>query len=249
MPEGLGVEKPQKTTSKTTVDVKRLSVDTSTITELHANDELPEVEIISLLGEELPRYKLKADYLTEFGGYLHDDFAIQTPLISKTKPSNLTNDQVEATLEYFLLCGARLSQMTKTYHDVEAVTRLLEEKEKDLELAAKIGQELLERNRVLEERVSFLESQVSASNEMMTQIRHELQVKTDLLHVYTNDDSVEEASPMEIRNVNVELLERKIHDLEADNLKLQEEATEVKQVFLKLKIAESFYYFWRKNGF
>jgi hypothetical protein len=37
--------------------------------------------------------------------------------------------------------------MTKTYHDVEAVTRLLEEKEKDLELAAKIGQELLERNK------------------------------------------------------------------------------------------------------
>ncbi len=43
--------------------------------------------------------------------------------------------------------GDRLSQMTKTYHDVEAVTRLLEEKEKDLELAAKIGQELLERNK------------------------------------------------------------------------------------------------------
>jgi hypothetical protein len=30
--------------------------------------------------------------------------------------------------------------MTKTYHDIDAVTRLLQEKEKDLELAAKIGQ-------------------------------------------------------------------------------------------------------------
>ena len=47
--------------------------------------------------------------------------------------------------------------MTKTYHDVEAVTSLLQEKENDLELAAKIGQELLERNRRLEERVNGLE--------------------------------------------------------------------------------------------
>ena len=37
--------------------------------------------------------------------------------------------------------------MTKAYNDIDAVTRLLEEKEKDLELAAKIGQQLLERNK------------------------------------------------------------------------------------------------------
>ena len=37
--------------------------------------------------------------------------------------------------------------MTKIiYDDIEAVTSLLREKENDLELAAKIGQELLERN-------------------------------------------------------------------------------------------------------
>lgn len=68
--------------------------------------------------------------------------------------------QAEATLDYLVSCGARLSAMTKTYHDVEAVSRLLEEKEKDLELAAKIGQELLERNRFLDDRVSQLELQV-----------------------------------------------------------------------------------------
>ena len=67
----------------------------------------------------------------------------------------LTPEQAGATLDYFVSCGDRLSQMTKTYHDVEAVTRLLEEKEKDLELAAKIGQELLERNRFLEEKVGM----------------------------------------------------------------------------------------------
>ncbi len=68
--------------------------------------------------------------------------------------------QAEATLDYLLSCGARLSAMTRAYHDVEAVTRLLAEKEKDLELAAKIGQELLERNRFLDDKVQQLEVQV-----------------------------------------------------------------------------------------
>ena len=54
--------------------------------------------------------------------------------------------------------------------------RLLEEKEKDLELAAKIGQELLERNRFLDDKVGQLEVQVSQSIELITQLKHELQV-------------------------------------------------------------------------
>jgi hypothetical protein len=54
--------------------------------------------------------------------------------------AELTPELAGATLDYFVSCGDRLSQMTKTYHDIDAVTRLLQEKEKDLELAAKIGQ-------------------------------------------------------------------------------------------------------------
>ena len=44
----------------------------------------------------------------------------------------------------------------RTYHDVEAVTRLLEEKERDLELAAHIGQELLQRNKESDEKVTII---------------------------------------------------------------------------------------------
>ena len=88
--------------------------------------------------------------------------------------------------------------MTKTYHDVEAVTSLLQEKENDLELAAKIGQELLERNQRLEERVSVLEFQLTSSTDLITQLKHDLTVKTDLLHVYTND-AIEDSSPVEVR--------------------------------------------------
>jgi len=96
---------------------------------------------------------LRADYLTEFGGYSNEDFIIQTPVLSPEEAVkvrlDLTPELAGATLDYFLSCGDRLSQMTKTYHDVDAVTRLLQEKEKDLELAAKIGQvryEFLTRN-------------------------------------------------------------------------------------------------------
>ena len=116
--------------------------------------------------------------------------------------------------------------MTRTYHDVQAVTQLLEEKEKDLELAAQIGQELLQRNKEADEKVARLESNVNESNELITQLKHELQVKTDLLHVYTSD--LEESSPLELRSINVELLQKKVTDLEHENRLLHSEASKVK---------------------
>lgn len=120
--------------------------------------------------------------------------------------------------------------------------RLLEEKEKDLELAAKIGQELLERNRFLDDKVTSLETQLGAANEMITQLRHELQVKTDLLHVYSNTemDLDHEASPVDFRTANVELLQKKIIDLEVDNRRLQEEASAVnlQMIFFGCKLKE-----------
>ena len=115
--------------------------------------------------------------------------------------------------------------MTKTYHDVEAVTQLLEEKEKDLELAAKIGQELLQRNKESDERVIRLEAELNTANELIVQLRHELQVKTDLLHVYNND--LDDASPLEFKSFNVELMQKKILDLEEENKTLHDEASKV----------------------
>ena len=201
----------------------RLSKDNSTLTDLSVVN-VPEVEIVSLVEETIPRYQLKQDYLTQFGGAEHEDWVVQTPALS-SGPSLLTPEQAEATLQYFVTCGDRLTQMTKTYHDVEAVTRLLEEKEKDLELAAKIGTELLQRNKESDERISKLETELCSSNDLITQLRHELQVKTDLLHVYTSD--VEDASPLELRSFNIELLEKKINELEEENKNLHEEASKV----------------------
>ena len=184
--------------------------------------------MVSLVEEHLPRYRLKQDYLAQHGGPQHEDWTLRTPALTPA-PTQLSPEQAGAALDYFVSCGARLTQMTRTYHDVEAVTRLLEEKEKDLELAAKIGQELLQRNKETEDKVGRLEAELCGATDLVTQLRHELQVKTDLLHVYTHD--VEDASPLELRSFNVELLQKKINDLEEENKSLHDEASKVKNIY------------------
>ncbi|KFO33300.1 Trafficking kinesin-binding protein 1 [Fukomys damarensis] len=151
--------------------------------------DLPEVEIISLLEEQLPHYKLRADTIY---GYDHDDW-LHTPLISPEASISLTTEQIEETLKYFLLCAERVGQMTKTYNDIDAVTRLLEEKERDLELAARIGQSLLKKNKALSERNELLEEQVEHIREEVSQLRHELSMKDELLQFYTS--AAEESEP------------------------------------------------------
>ena len=86
-----------------------------------------------------------------------------------------------------VLCGNRVSQMTRTYDDIQAVTRLLEEKEKDLELTVQIGKELLTQNNRLENRVGDLEGDIKAATEHLAQLSHELHQKNDLISILTND--------------------------------------------------------------
>ncbi|XP_063308161.1 trafficking kinesin-binding protein 1 isoform X3 [Pelobates fuscus] len=195
--------------------------------------DLPEVEIISLLEEQLPLYKLRADTIY---GYDHDDW-LQTPLISPDANIDLTTEQIEETLKYFLLCAERVGQMTKTYNDIDSVTHLLEEKERDLELAARIGQSLLKKNKTLTERNEYLEEQVEHIKEEVSQLRHELAMKDELLQFYTS--AAEESEPESIcstplkRNessssvqnyFHFDSLQRKLKDLEDENIVLRSEA-------------------------
>lgn len=87
-----------------------------------------------------------------------------------------------------VLCSNRLSQMTRTYDDIEAVTRLLEEKEKDLELTAHIGKDLLAENTRLKKQVEELENDVKVANENCIQLKYELTTKCNLLAALTNDE-------------------------------------------------------------
>jgi trafficking kinesin-binding protein 1 len=61
------------------------------------------------------------------------------------------------------------------------------QKEKDLELTARIGKELLTHNQKLEANVAALEAELKQANEKLTQLNHELAKKTELIQILTND--------------------------------------------------------------
>ncbi|KAM6959155.1 trafficking kinesin-binding protein 1 isoform 2-T2 [Aplochiton taeniatus] len=130
--------------------------------------------------------------------------------------------------------------MTKTYNDIDAVTRLLEEKERDLELAARIGQSLLKKNRTLTERNEYLEEQVGQIAEEVAQLHHELNLKDELLQFYTKaaEDSEDEStgSPTGQKSrlgvasggFGSDTLQRKLEVLQDENLSLRSEACHLK---------------------
>lgn len=67
------------------------------LTDVCSGVDLPEVEIVSLLAEELPRYTLRADHVF---GYEHDDW-LHTPLLPPEAALGLTYEQIEETFKYF----------------------------------------------------------------------------------------------------------------------------------------------------
>ncbi|KAM9296727.1 trafficking kinesin-binding protein 1-like [Gastrophryne carolinensis] len=219
--------------SGSTEEAKPHLQDASTITDVCTSGNVPEVEIISLLQEKLPHYTLRAD--TMFG-YEHDDW-LQTPLLPPDLPFSLTPEQIEETLKYFLLCSERVGGITKTYRDIDAVTSLLEEKERDLELAARIGQSLLKQNRELLSRNEYLEEQLEAAKEEVFQLRHEVSMRDDLLHLYSSTSESEavptSATPLRRNqssfclehNVQLDVLQQKLKNLEDENKRMRDEAS------------------------
>uniref|UniRef100_A0A7N6AYS2 Trafficking protein, kinesin binding 1a n=1 Tax=Anabas testudineus TaxID=64144 RepID=A0A7N6AYS2_ANATE len=203
--------------------------DAETITDVCNSTDLPEFEIISLLEEQLPVYRLRADTVY---GYDHDDW-LHTPLVAPDARLDLTYEQIEETLKYFLLCADRVGQMTKTYNDIDAVTRLLEEKERDLELAARIGQSLLKKNRTLTEQNDYLEMQVGQITEEVAQLHHELNLKDELLQFYTNaaEESEDESSSSPTLKMKLLGIFRLIVDVyvQANHLKSETETYEEKE--------------------
>ncbi|CAJ1062061.1 trafficking kinesin-binding protein 1 isoform X2 [Xyrichtys novacula] len=159
-------------------------------------------------------------------------------MVEPNSALDLTNEQIEETLKYFLLCADRVGQMTKTYSDIDAVTRLLEEKERDLELAARIGQSLLKKNKALSERNELLEEQVEHIREEVSQLRHDLSMKDELLQFYTNaaeESEGESAATTPVRPTETSVssptifpldsLQKKLKDLEEENKSLRSEAS------------------------
>ncbi|XP_063733551.1 trafficking kinesin-binding protein 2 isoform X3 [Eleginops maclovinus] len=143
-----------------------------------------------------------------------------------------------------VLSGDRVEQMTKTYNEVDVVSHLLAERDRDLELAARIGQSLLQRNHLLQERNEAIEEQLAQTLDQVHQLQHELSKKDELLRMVASaseesetDSSVStpQRQPPPLRGntaaatlSQLESLQNKLQDLEEENLALRSEACQLK---------------------
>jgi len=70
------------------------------LTDVCYHDNVAEVDLISLIEEQIPRYVLRVDTLTDFAGYDNSDW-IQTPCLPPDTELELTPELIEETLKYF----------------------------------------------------------------------------------------------------------------------------------------------------
>jgi hypothetical protein len=118
------------------------------------------------------------------------------------KALSLSNDLIDETLNYFVNCRHRLTQITKTFDDSDAYILLLQEKEMDLELVARIGQDLLKQfnevkdsNEALKEELARfqelnekLKDELAKCQEDNQQLRYELSSKVSLLDTFMEEE-------------------------------------------------------------
>lgn len=199
------------------------TADCEVLTDIHTEANLDEVEIISLVQETIPRYRLRAE--TDFA-CSNEDF-IQTPRIDGSEFKALNNTEIRELFSYFALGSERISQMTKTFYDVSAVTRMLEEREKDLRTAVVIGQNLLESNGTLRNQVTLLEKDIEQTSELVKQLKHDLLLKERLIRFYSDlEESNETLNNFNL--IDVEHFQQKLRNLEDENHELRSEAMQLK---------------------
>ncbi|XP_044097246.1 trafficking kinesin-binding protein 2 isoform X2 [Neovison vison] len=211
--------------------------DSESITDVCSNEDLPEVELVSLLEEQLPQYKLRVDSLFL---YENQDWT-QSPRRQQHVPDALSPVLAEETFHYMILGTDRVEQMTKTYNDIDMVTHLLAERDRDLELAARIGQALLKRNHVLSEQNEALEEQLGQAFDQVNQLQHELSKKDELLRIVSiaSEESETDSScstPLRFNEsfslsqglLQLDMLQEKLKELEEENMALRSKACHIK---------------------
>uniref|UniRef100_A0A8C5L0G0 Trafficking protein, kinesin binding 2 n=1 Tax=Jaculus jaculus TaxID=51337 RepID=A0A8C5L0G0_JACJA len=207
------------------------------ITDVCSNEDLPEVELVNLLEEQLPQYKLRVDSLFL---YENQDWT-QSPHQQQNASEALSPVLAEETFRYMILGTDRVEQMTKTYNDIDMVTHLLAERDRDLELAARIGQALLKRNHVLSEQNESLEEQLGQAFDQVNQLQHELSKKDELLRIVSiaSEESETDSScstPLRFNEsfslsqglLQLDMLQEKLKELEEENMALRSKACHIK---------------------
>ncbi|XP_068878257.1 trafficking kinesin-binding protein 2 isoform X2 [Aphelocoma coerulescens] len=200
-----------------------------------SSEDIPEVELVSMLEEQLPDYKLRADslYLYENPGW------IQPKACHGRLPEMASPARDEESFRYMILGTDNAEQ--KDYSEADMVKRLLAEKDRDLELAARIGQALLKRNHLLMEQNESLEEQLGQTLDRVNQLQHELSKKDDLLRIVSiaSEESETDSScstPLRFNEsfnvshdpLQLDVLQDKLRELEEENLALRSKACHLK---------------------
>ncbi|NXO34543.1 TRAK2 protein, partial [Locustella ochotensis] len=200
-----------------------------------SNEDVPEVELVSMLEEQLPDYKLRVDSL-----YLYENPDwIQPPACHGRLPEVASPAREEDSFGYMILGTDNMEQ--KDYSEADMVKRLLAEKDRDLELAARIGQALLKRNHLLMEQNEALEEQLGQTLDRVNQLQHELSKKDDLLRIVSiaSEESETDSScstPLRFNEsftvshdpLQLDVLQDKLRELEEENLALRSKACHLK---------------------
>ncbi|XP_058520821.1 trafficking kinesin-binding protein 2 isoform X2 [Ochotona princeps] len=160
---------------------------------------------------------------------------------SPTGEENLMNSNHRDSESITVLGTDRVEQMTKTYNDIDMVTHLLAERDRDLELAARIGQALLKRNHVLSEQNEALEEQLGQAFDQVNQLQHELSKKDELLRIVSiaSEESETDSScstPLRFNEsfslsqglLQLDMLQEKLKELEEENMALRSKACHIK---------------------
>jgi hypothetical protein len=128
----------------------------------------------------------------------------------------------------------------------EANIIVIFKKEKDLELAATIGKQLLEKDQQLEAKIEFLEIEVEKTTEMVNQLRHDITIKDNLLKTFIESESdnyqYQNNECLPQTNIDLELLneyKNKVILLEDENevLKIKYECLEREATDMETKEA------------
>ncbi|XP_045382478.1 huntingtin-associated protein 1 isoform X2 [Lemur catta] len=91
------------------------------------------------------------------------------------------------------LCPNLPSPVKKiTPEDIKVMLYLLEERERDLNTAARIGQSLVKQNSILMEENSKLEAMLKSAREEIIRLRHQVNLRDDLLLLYSDSDEEDE---------------------------------------------------------
>ncbi|XP_069716928.1 trafficking kinesin-binding protein 2 isoform X2 [Phaenicophaeus curvirostris] len=218
-----------------------------------SSEDLPEVELVSMLEEQLPDYKLRVDSL-----YLYENQDwIQSPACHGHLPQITSPVRDGEPFRYMTLIELPSSSSAgshkfpqvlgtdngeqKIYSDADMIKHLLAEKDRDLELAARIGQALLKRNHLLTEQNEALEEQLGQTLDRVNQLQHELSKKDDLLRIVSiaSEESETDSScstPLRFNEsfslshdlLQLDILQDKLRELEEENLALRSKACHLK---------------------